>query len=326
MAIEDELAVAVIDALTSHICVIDPSGKIVAVNRAWTQFQEKNAPNLDTVGINYLDICRHSVGPASREASPFLQGLYAVLRGEQEFFQIEYPCHSPVAMQWYLARVSPLRRRSSTSRTGNIGAVISHVNITAQKRVEMDYARLAATDPLTDIPNRRFFLEFAELDMDRSLQFGAPSSLLIIDIDKFKNVNDTYGHAVGDEVLRRVAEVGTKFIRSCDLFARLGGEEFVCILSKIDEGGAVMAAERLRVAVERLSVLISGTERIPVTVSIGVATVTGEDQSVDDVVRRADRALYRAKGEGRNCVRCQNGSTLGRGEADIAPAGAPYDP
>jgi diguanylate cyclase (GGDEF)-like protein len=311
--IEDDLAVAVIDALASHICVIDPSGTIVAVNRAWIQFQEKNAPNLDTIGINYLDICRHSVGPASREASPFLHGLNAVLRGEREFFQIEYPCHSPAEMQWYLARVSPLRRRSSTDQTGNIGAVISHVNITSQKRVEMDYAKLAATDPLTDIPNRRFFLEFAELDMDRSVRFGSPSTLLIIDIDKFKNVNDTYGHAAGDEVLRRVAEVGTKSIRSCDLFARLGGEEFVCILSKIDEWGAVMAAERLRIAIERLSVL-SGTERIPVTVSVGVSPITRGDRSVDEVLRRADRALYRAKSEGRNCVRCQDTIIMGRGE------------
>jgi diguanylate cyclase (GGDEF)-like protein len=308
--IEEELAGAVIDALRSHICVIDLSGTIVAVNRAWTQYQEENAPNLNTVGLNYVDICRQSVGPASTEASPFLHGLCAVLSGEREFFEMEYRCHSPVAMEWYLARVSPLLRRSSTRRAETIGAVISHVEISAQKRVEMNYARLASTDPLTNIPNRRFFFEFAELDMDRSLQFGAPSSLLIMDIDKFKNVNDTYGHALGDEVLRRVAEVGTKSIRSCDLFARLGGEEFVCILSQIDEWGAVMAAERLRVAIEQLSVL-SETERIPVTVSIGVSTVTSEDRSVDDVLRRADRALYRAKGAGRNCVRCRDGSALG---------------
>jgi diguanylate cyclase (GGDEF)-like protein len=301
--IEENLAVAVIDALTSHICVIDPSGTIVAVNRAWTQFQAKNAPNLDTIGINYVDICQRSVGLASEEASPFLRGLHAVLRGEREFFQLEYPCHSPVTMQWYLARVSPLRRRSSAIQTRNIGAVISHVNITAQKRVEMDYAKLAATDHLTDIPNRRFFLEFAKVDMERSVRFGAPSSLLIIDIDHFKNINDSYGHAAGDEVLRRVAEVGTQSVRSCDLFARLGGEEFVCLLPEIDEWGAVIAAERLRAAVEQLSVL-SGKERISVTVSIGVSPVTGADRSVDDVLRRADRALYLAKGDGRNCVRC----------------------
>jgi diguanylate cyclase (GGDEF)-like protein len=317
----DDLAVSVIDALTSHICVIEPSGKIVAVNRAWTQFQEKNAPNLDTIGINYLDICRHSVGVASVEASPVFHGLNAVLRGEREFFQIEYPCHSPSAMQWYLARVSPLRRRSPADQAGNIGAVISHVNITAQKQVEMEYAKLAATDPLTDIPNRRFFLEFAELDMNRSLRFGAPSSLLIVDIDRFKNVNDTYGHAKGDAVIRRVAEVCTNSIRSCDLFARLGGEEFVCILSQIDGQGAFIAAERLRIAVERLSVF-SGIRRIPVTVSIGISPITSKDRGVDDVLRRADRALYRAKAEGRNCVRCQDAIVVGRAEgASMAATG-----
>jgi diguanylate cyclase (GGDEF)-like protein len=300
--IGDDLAVAVIDALASHICVIDPSGTIVAVNRAWTQFQARNAPNLDTIGLSYVDICERSSGPASEEASPFLHGLRSVLRGEREFFQLEYPCHSPAEKQWYLARVSPLQRRSSSIRK-NIGAVISHVNITAQKQVEMAYAKLAATDHLTDIPNRRFFLEFATADMDRSLRFGAPSSLLLIDIDHFKNVNDVHGHVAGDDVLRRVAEVCTKSIRSCDLLARFGGEEFVCLLPESDEWGAVMTAERLRRAVEGLSVH-SGTEKIAVTVSIGVSSVTSADRSVDDVLRRADRALYRAKEEGRNCVRC----------------------
>jgi diguanylate cyclase (GGDEF)-like protein len=313
--IEDDLAVAVIDALASHICVINPSGTIVAVNRAWTEFHEKNAPNLVTVGVNYLDVCRRSVGLGSAEASPFLHGLNSVLRGEQKFFQIEYPCHSPVEMQWFLARISPLRKRSSTNRGRRIGAVISHVNITAQKLVEKDYARLAATDPLTNIPNRRLFLEFVKDDMERSARFGDPSSLLIVDLDHFKEVNDTYGHVVGDEVLRRVAEVGTKTIRSCDLFARLGGEEFVCVLPKTDEWGAVMIADRLRIAVERLSVL-SGTKPIRVTVSIGVSAVLGRDSSVTDVLRRADCALYRAKNEGRNCVRGPEGS-MGRVAPDL---------
>jgi diguanylate cyclase (GGDEF)-like protein len=302
IGIEDDLAVAVIDALTSHICVVDPAGIIVAVNQAWMQYTAHNStgPDRDDVGINYLDVCRRSKGPASDEAQPFLEGIRAVLHGDKEFFQIEYECHSPKEMRWYLARVSPLRRRSGLKRI--FGAVISHANITERKLVELEYAKLADTDPLTEVPNRRFFNAFAKRDMDRFFRFGQASSLLMVDLDNFKDINDTHGHAVGDEVLRRVAAVGNAMLRSGDLFARLGGEEFVCMLPRTDEWGAVMAAEKLRAAVERLSIL-SGARLIPVTVSIGVSSVTKTDRTVDSALRRADQALYRAKNDGRNCVR-----------------------
>jgi diguanylate cyclase (GGDEF)-like protein len=302
--IEDGLAVAVIDALTSHICVVNPAGVIVAVNQAWMQFTANNSTGreVDHIGVNYLDVCRRSVGPASAEAPRLLEGLRAVLEGEKEFFQIEYPCHSPSDLRWYLARVSPLRRRSSSVQKRNIGAVISHVNITDQKLVELEYAKLADTDPLTEVPNRRFFNDFAKRDMERFLRFGAPSSLLMIDLDNFKNVNDTHGHTTGDEVLRRVASAGKTMTRSGDLFARMGGEEFLCMLPRTDEWGAVMVAEKLRAAVEGLPTF-SGTQLVPVTISIGVSSVYESDRTVDSALRRADRALYRAKNDGRNCVR-----------------------
>ncbi|HEY8670396.1 MAG TPA: diguanylate cyclase [Terriglobales bacterium] len=303
--VDDEIAVAVIDALTSQICVVDPEGVIFAVNRAWKQFTTDNSAGQlnDHIGVNYLDVCRHSVGPASEEAPTFVRGLNAVLRGERGFFQIEYPCHSPKEMRWFLARVSPLRRRSASIEHTNIGAVVSHMNITDRKRVEMDYARLAATDPLTGLPNRRFFDEFAKLDMDRFLRFGEPSSLLMVDLDHFKSINDTYGHPAGDEVLRSVASLGKLVFRSSDLFARWGGEEFVCLLPGTDEWGAICAAEKLRSAVEQLSI-VSGERVIPVTASVGVSSFDKTDRVMDAALLRADKALYRAKDDGRNCVRC----------------------
>lgn len=302
--VEDDIAVSVIDALTSQICVVDPEGTIFAVNRAWKQFTADNSSGQvrDHVGVNYLNVCRHAVGPGSEEAPDFANGLLAVLRREQEFFQIEYSCHSPNEMRWFVARVSPLRRRSSSTEQPNIGAVVSHMNITDRKFIEMDYARLAATDPLTGLPNRRFFDEFAKLDMDRFLRFGKPSSLLMVDLDHFKNINDTYGHAAGDEILCRVASLGKLVFRSGDLFARWGGEEFVCLLPGTDEWGAILAAEKLRSAIEQLSI-ISGGHAIPVTASVGVSSVDSADRVMDDALLRADRALYRAKNDGRNCVR-----------------------
>jgi diguanylate cyclase (GGDEF)-like protein len=302
--VDDGLAVAVIDALTSQICVVDPNGTIIAVNLAWKQFSARNSASrdVDYIGVNYLNVCQRSVGPASEEAPAFVKGLRAVLQGRKALFQIEYPCHSPKQLRWFLARVSPLRRRLSTIEKENIGAVVSHMNITDRKLAELDNARLAATDPLTGIPNRRFFDDFAKLDIERFLRFGEPSSLLMIDLDNFKIVNDTYGHAAGDEVLRCVASLGKKSFRSCDLFARLGGEEFVCLLPRVDEWGAVMAAEKLRAAIEQLPIVI-GTQVISVTASVGVASIIESDRTVDGALLRADQALYRAKADGRNCVR-----------------------
>ncbi len=297
------VAEAILDALTSHICVVDPQGIIFVVNRAWQQFSVDNSDGqyVDYIGTNYLDVCQKSIGPASEEAPEFVKGLCAVLHGEQDFFQIEYACHSPSELRWFLAFVSPLRRKDQ-SEIGNMGAVISHMNITKRRLVEMAYARLAATDPLTGLPNRRFFADVAALDLDRFLRFGKSSSLLMIDLDHFKSINDTYGHAAGDEVLRSVASIGKSIFRSCDMFARLGGEEFVCLLPGTDEPGAVMVAEKLRSTIKRAQILV-GDQKIGVTASIGVSSIEETDRRIDDALIRADKAMYQAKSHGRNCVR-----------------------
>ena len=299
--LEGGLAVAVIDALTSHICVVDCDGVIVAVNHAWKEFTaaNSNGPVPDHVGVSYLDVCRTSTGLAALEAPEFMHGLREVLRGERDLFQIEYPCHSPNELRWFLARVSPLRRRISTV---DEGAVISHMNITDRKLAELSLARLAATDALTGIPNRRFFDEFAAIEFSRMARFGEPSSVLMIDLDHFKAINDSHGHAAGDAVLRSVATIGSTALRACDLFARIGGEEFVCLLPGTDTAGAHVAAEKLRVEIEQLSGVI---DRLTLTVSasIGVAGISRGDRSIADAMERADKALYLAKAAGRNCVR-----------------------
>lgn len=299
--LENGLAVAVIDALTSHICVVDQEGVIVAVNHAWKEFTaaNSNGPVREHVGVNYLDVCRTSTGLAALEAPAFMQGLRAVLAGESDLFQIEYPCHSPDELRWFVARVSPLRRR--VTGVGE-GAVVSHMNITDRKLAELKLARIAATDALTGIPNRRFFDEFAAIEFSRVARFGEPSSVLMIDLDRFKAINDEYGHAAGDAVLRSVATIGSTVLRACDVFARFGGEEFVCLLPGTDTAGAHVAAEKLRKEVEQLVVVVD-TQTVTVTTSIGVGGILQGDRSIADAMKRADKALYRAKAAGRNCVR-----------------------
>jgi diguanylate cyclase (GGDEF)-like protein len=293
-----------VDALTSNICVVDPEGVIVAVNRAWKKFGEGNSANKGhgDIGMNYLEVCRNAAGPASEGASAFAEGMGSVLKGKKQLFQMEYPCHSPAELRWFQARVTPLRLPTSGSQTKDMSAVVSHMNITDRIRVEQELAKLAATDPLTGLPNRRFFEEVANAELHQVLRFRKRSSLMMIDIDRFKSINDTYGHAAGDEVLRGVAALGKNVVRRDDLFFRFGGEEFVCLMRGTDERGAIAAAEKLRRAIEQLQIQ-SGSAVIRLTASFGVASITADDRSIESVLARADKALYRAKAEGRNCVR-----------------------
>ncbi len=162
--------------------------------------------------------------------------------------------------------------------------------------------KLALTDALTGLANRRAFQEALEAEVARVDRHGRPASLLFLDLDHFKAVNDTHGHAVGDEVLEGFAQVLKQGCRKGDLGARIGGEEFAVLLPATARVPASLMAERVRRVVEARP--LGRTVRVPVTVSIGLATTEDLPQppSAEELLRRADAALYRAKAEGRNRV------------------------
>jgi diguanylate cyclase (GGDEF) domain len=161
--------------------------------------------------------------------------------------------------------------------------------------------RAATTDPLTGIMNRRAFLAALDLEQSRSERHGYPMSLLLLDVDHFKSVNDERGHSAGDRVLAALGRLLAHQARKTDIVARWGGEEFVIVLAGASESGARIAAERMRSAVEGMTVLDEKSQRMPVTVSIGIACLEVND-SVDVLIERADRAMYQAKASGRNRV------------------------
>ncbi len=165
--------------------------------------------------------------------------------------------------------------------------------------------QLAATDPLTDVLNRRALSDRLLGEMERVRRYETTVSILLIDLDFFKRVNDTHGHLVGDDVLTEVAELLQRAIRAVDVVARYGGEEFVIVLPETGAVGAASFAERIRELVEAQPFVESqdgGGLRI--TASIGVATFPSPGlQTVEDLLAKADQALYRAKAEGRNLVR-----------------------
>jgi len=163
---------------------------------------------------------------------------------------------------------------------------------------------LALTDPLTQTHNRRALMERLTSELERARRYALHLSVLMVDLDHFKLINDSYGHVVGDEVLRGVSRVLQREARAVDVVARFGGEEFLVVLPETGEEGAVALAERIRARVEETPPVTGGEYGwLRVTVSIGVATVPSPRvNSPEELIAVADEALYRAKAQGRNRV------------------------
>jgi diguanylate cyclase (GGDEF)-like protein len=185
---------------------------------------------------------------------------------------------------------------------------------TAKSRLSLEI--LANTDPLTGAYNRRSFIAWCETELLRSSRNRQPFSLLMIDLDHFKKINDHYGHENGDVVLCAVAHQLRASLRNVDIVGRWGGEEFVALLPDTPAELAVIVAHRLRHTIESLSIAklqttsIHDKKSIAVTISLGVATYPNQANNIEDLLQRGDRALYQAKADGRNRVVQQELSTL----------------
>jgi diguanylate cyclase (GGDEF)-like protein/PAS domain S-box-containing protein len=182
-----------------------------------------------------------------------------------------------------------------------VGVEVVFQDIARRKAMEVELTRLATTDALTNIANRRRFLEYMESELARVKRFSETSFFLMLDIDNFKSVNDTWGHSVGDAALRHFADLCRLRVRQSDYFGRLGGEEFGIILAHTDVTGALQFAEALRRSVAD-SPAQSAKGSVPMTVSIGIAEFRDSDETSDNILVRADVALYKAKAKGRNSV------------------------
>lgn len=179
-----------------------------------------------------------------------------------------------------------------------IGFVSTGKDVTQETMLHQEIERIASTDKLTGIYNRHKFEEVFALESERSRRFSAPLSIILIDIDHFKRVNDHYGHDIGDEVLKRLAEIVQDSIRKIDIFARWGGEEFLILCPGTDREQARQLAEKLRSTVEA----VSDFPKIRnITISLGVSTFATED-TFSELFKRADESLYYAKEKGRNRV------------------------
>ncbi|WP_299203266.1 diguanylate cyclase [uncultured Amphritea sp.] len=187
------------------------------------------------------------------------------------------------------------------------GALAIGRDITLHREMEQKLEKQARTDFLTQLINRGHFFELANREILVASRYNNPLSLIMFDLDHFKQVNDTYGHAIGDLVLQKIADVSQMTIRAADILARLGGEEFVVLLVQTNHDAAKQSAERLRQAIARATISLGSNETIAVTASFGVTTISfdkGISHTINHMISDADKAMYRAKQEGRNRVVC----------------------
>ncbi len=169
------------------------------------------------------------------------------------------------------------------------------------KKTLISLNTLATIDGLTGVFNRRHLFILAEQEFHRVRRYGSSFSVFILDVDHFKQINDNYGHNIGDETLKSLAITTQELLRKVDLFGRFGGEEFVVFLPETDIDQALQVAERIRQKIANLN-LEFDSKILPITVSIGLATYVSTDPTIDEMLKRADLALYEAKRGGRNQV------------------------
>ena len=185
---------------------------------------------------------------------------------------------------------------------GQLGHLFWSFDITAHKRLETQLRELATTDALSGLDNRRAFLEKSAALLEHCRRHQQDCAMLMIDIDRFKSINDRYGHSVGDQAIVACADAMRATLRDADVLGRMGGEEFAALLPLANEQAALDTAERLRRAVEAVHMTLDNGETLGLTVSIGATQMGGRPTSVDALLIESDEALYRAKSEGRNRV------------------------
>ncbi len=269
----------VFEEIDEAILVVDNKNHLVEYNEAATSvFSWMNA---DNIGIN---------------VKAFDYGVN-LMNQEDSIFTMQVITDS--INRYYEFRTSILEVKNEI-----VGKVIFFRDVTLEKQMVEKLDQLASFDALSQVYNRRKLLEEAEKEAIRAMRYYDHLSVLMIDIDHFKNVNDQYGHLAGDEVIYNVAQIIKKKIRSIDIVGRYGGEEFVAVLSNADRENALKVAENIRKEIEMAKISYE-EELITVTVSIGLAVVNATNQraiNIMAIINLADQAMYLAKEKGRNQV------------------------
>lgn len=282
----EEYARAILDSLDAPTAVVDADGIVTEVNGAWRRRAAgaDAAPDEVGPGADYLAVCRRSAADGVAAATEVLDHLTDVLDNHTEVVTVEYAC--PEDETFWELRITPLR-------TPGGGAVLAHADITPRHELELVLRERVVTDELTGLQNRAGFGDLARRAMARAAREGSEVTVVFIDLDDFKAVNDEHGHDAGDQVLVASAARLLAAVRETDVVARLGGDEFAVVCEAGPERGRSIVAARIEAALAQPVVLHTGVE-VAVGASVGTASGAAGDD-LDDLVKRADTAMYEAK-------------------------------
>lgn len=283
----------VLDHITQGMVVVGPDYRTLAFNQYFEEMFQL-PPGTVEVGVDFRDILRTWAKVTGQDQQMLDYAIYQL--DESATFEFEFPQLIAGERRWCLLTHNPLPGK---------GFVRTFTDITKRKALEASLVKLSREDPLTGLHNRRTILDLLEEEIQRGLRYTHPVSLLMMDIDHFKKINDQWGHPTGDEVLKSFAAECRSVMRENDRMGRFGGEEFLMVLPETGKMDAALVAERIRKITAEMAVRIKrGSALIPVTVSIGVTTTT-EGDCAEAVIARADEAMYEAKDAGRNRVVCR---------------------
>ena len=272
----------VMDYMEDGICVLDGENKIVDSNQAFRRI----------AGFETNPLIGETIG----DVIPFWKGLE--IPAEPDSFSRVVDLPGPLGQLYFEMRIQVIYRWKYP-----LGLLITMHDITERKNLMNAIEQMAITDPLTGLYNRRYFTLRALEEVERSARLNHVMSIIMLDLDRFKTVNDTYGHAIGDRVLVAASEYIQTELRKIDILARYGGEEFVILLPETGNPAACQVAERICLAAND-NPAITDVGEIPFSFSIGVASnrTDGTVCSLEELIQRADRAMYDAKACGRNQV------------------------
>lgn len=294
---------AILNALPAIIALLDTRGLIVSVNDAWRQFGATHTTHalVREVGSDYLAACDSTQGSDASQAHAVAAGIRTVLSGARPSFSIENYCNTPTSQQWFLMTVTPLAKDRPD------GVVIVLQDITEEKRTKdalrdlaLQTAHSVEHDFLTGLPNRILFNGRASQAIALAKRHLRQVAVLFLDLDGFKQVNDSLGHSAGDKLLQSVAERLLTCVRDSDTVSRQGGDEFVVLLSDMQqaEDAAICATRMLQALAKTYSI---DQRDLHVTASIGVSVYPDDGLDAATLIKNADTAMYQAKESGRQC-------------------------
>jgi len=283
-----------IDTLPSPIFIKDGDCRYIACNRAFEKYI--GLPRTEIIGATV-----HDVAPAELAAIYDKADRDLLADGGTQTYEalVRYADGSHHDVIFYKSVFY-----SAEGKSDGISGLI--LDITERKRLENELAKAAREDFLTGAVNLRTFYELADQEFARFKRMGEAFSLLVLDLDRFKMINDTLGHEAGDDALRKFVQIVRANLREQDIFARTGGDEFRLLLPGTPQSGAMLLAERIRDEVSRVS-LHAANGSVAFSMSAGLCCSHPDDAGIDDIVRRADAALYEAKAAGRNAVKAHPG-------------------